>query len=148
MKKLKCKVCECEFIPEKKEHYVSRDEVKIGFSSLAGGMEEKIYDTFDCPQCGCQNVVGGRKRELYMGEIIENLEAISKNLEQEPFINKPCVSEKSCEHDKNEVLDKIRAEIEQLRLHKAQYVTSDNKVCIDSQDVFNVIAKYKVKSIN
>ena len=32
---------------------------------------------------------------------------------QEPFINKPCVSEKVCEHDKQMVLDKIRAEIEQ-----------------------------------
>lgn len=31
--------------------------------------------------------------------------------EQESFINKPCVSEKVCEHDKNVVLDKIRAEI-------------------------------------
>ena len=30
---------------------------------------------------------------------------------QEPFINKPCVSEKQCEHDKNVILDKIRAEI-------------------------------------
>ena len=34
-------------------------------------------------------------------------------LEQEPFINKPCVSEKVCEHDKQMVLDKIRTEIEQ-----------------------------------
>ena len=66
MKKIKCKVCECEFIPEKKEHYVSRDEVKVGLSNLAGGMEEKIYDTFDCPQCGCQNVMGERKRPLYI----------------------------------------------------------------------------------
>ena len=33
--------------------------------------------------------------------------AIIKALEQEPFINKPCVSEKVCEHDKNVVLDKI-----------------------------------------
>lgn len=33
-------------------------------------------------------------------------------LEQEPFINKPCVSEKVCEHDKNKVLDELRAEIE------------------------------------
>ena len=49
-----------------------------------------------------------------MGEIIENLEAISKALEQEPFINKPCVSSGVCEHDKNKVLDKVRAEIEQL----------------------------------
>lgn len=30
-----------------------------------------------------------------------------KPLEQEPFINKPCVSSGVCEHDKNKVLDKI-----------------------------------------
>ena len=64
MKKLKCKICDCEFVPEKKEHYISRDEVKIGLSNLAGGMEEKIYDTFDCPQCGCQNIMGERKRSI------------------------------------------------------------------------------------
>lgn len=73
MKKLKCKICECEFIPEKKEHYISRNEVKIGLPNLAGGMEEKLYDTFDCPQCGCQNVVGERKRSLFR-EFIENLQ--------------------------------------------------------------------------
>lgn len=32
---------------------------------------------------------------------------------QEPFINKACVSSGVCEHDKNKVLDKLRAEIEQ-----------------------------------
>ena len=41
------------------------------------------------------------------------------------------------------VLDKIRAEVEQLTLHKAQFLTSDSKVCIDSQEVLNVIDKYK-----
>ncbi len=74
MKKLKCKVCECEFIPEKKDHYISRDEVKTGLSNLAGGMEEQLYDTFDCPQCGCQNIMGERKRSLYMGENIKEEE--------------------------------------------------------------------------
>ena len=34
-----------------------------------------------------------------------------KALEQEPFINKPCVSSGVCEHDKQKILDKIRAEI-------------------------------------
>ena len=33
-------------------------------------------------------------------------------LEQEPFINKPCVSKGACHEDKIEVLDKISAEIE------------------------------------
>ena len=45
-----------------------------------------------------------------------------------------------------EVLDKIRAEIEQLRLHKAQFLTNDNKVCIDSQEVLNILDKYKSES--
>lgn len=33
-------------------------------------------------------------------------------LEQEPFINKPCISKGVCHEDKNKVLDKISAEIE------------------------------------
>ena len=45
-----------------------------------------------------------------------------------------------------DTLDKIKAEIEQLRLHKAQFLTSDNKICIDSQEVLNIIDKYKVES--
>lgn len=44
---------------------------------------------------------------------------------------------------KTEVLDKIRAEVEQLRIHKAQFLTSDNKVCIDSQAVLDILDKYK-----
>ena len=44
------------------------------------------------------------------------------------------------------ILDKIRAEIEQLRLHKAQFLTNDSKVCIDSQEVLNIIDKYKAES--
>ena len=41
------------------------------------------------------------------------------------------------------MLDKIRAEIEQLRSHKAQFLTNDNKVCIDSQAVLDILDKYK-----
>lgn len=44
------------------------------------------------------------------------------------------------------VLEKIRAEIEQLRLHKAQFLTNDNKVCIDSQEVLNILDKYRAES--
>lgn len=44
------------------------------------------------------------------------------------------------------IIDKIRAEIEQLRLHKAEFLTNDNRVCIDSQEVLNVIDKYKAES--
>ena len=64
MKPIKCKVCACEFIPEKNEHYISRDEIKTGLTTIVGGLEEKLYDTFDCPQCGCQMVIQERKRHL------------------------------------------------------------------------------------
>lgn len=47
-----------------------------------------------------------------MRECKEALDIAIKALEQEPFINKPCVSSGVCEHDKNKVLDKIRAEID------------------------------------
>lgn len=44
-------------------------------------------------------------------------------LEQEPFMNKACVSSKVCEHDKEVVLDKIRAEID-----KARFIDKDTKI--------------------
>lgn len=59
---LRCKVCGHEFDATKENHYISRDEVKYGFSALAGGNEGKIFDTFDCINCGCQIIVGERKR--------------------------------------------------------------------------------------
>lgn len=39
---------------------------------------------------------------------------IIKLLEQEPFINKHCISAGVCEHDKMQMLDNIRAEINSL----------------------------------
>ena len=52
-------------------------------------------------------------------------------LEQEPFINKPCISEKVCEHDKQIVLDKIRAEIEKELCHsiRDEYSQRQNDYC-------------------
>lgn len=75
MKKIKCNICACEFIPEKDEHYISRDVTKTGLSTIAGGFEEMLYDTFDCPQCGCQIMVQERKRRLCLtNNIIEDEE--------------------------------------------------------------------------
>lgn len=59
---------------------------------------------------------------------------------QEPFINKPCVSEKQCEHDKNVVLDKIAKIIEPLR-----HLSIDEMSGIE-WDVLRVIDKYKAES--
>lgn len=58
----KCKVCNKEFELKKKDHYIARDIGKSGLAALAGGKEEALYDTFDCPHCGCQNVMQERKR--------------------------------------------------------------------------------------
>ena len=61
--KIKCKVCGNEFNPIVERHYISRDGGKIGvIDALVSKPEEKLYDTFDCPECGCQVVVQERKR--------------------------------------------------------------------------------------
>ena len=55
-------------------------------------------------------------------------------LEQEPFMNKPCISSKVCEHDKEVVLDKIRAEIEKQEkwLLQAGYNTYNVDIAFNS----------------
>lgn len=60
--RIKCKVCESEFPPMIEKHYVSRDEGRVGPFANLNKAEEKIYDTYDCPVCGCQVVVQERKR--------------------------------------------------------------------------------------
>ena len=74
-----------------------------------------------------------------------------KALEQDPFINKPCVSSRVCEHDKQKVLDKIRAEI--VELTKCPYGTeclgancpSNTDCMICGDHVLEIIDKYKAE---
>lgn len=62
--KLECKICGCEFNPIVERHYISRGEGKTGFAAaLAENDETKLFDAFDCPQCGCQIIAQSRKRE-------------------------------------------------------------------------------------
>lgn len=71
---------------------------------------------------------------------------------QKPFINKPCVSSGVCEHDKTNVLDKIRAEI--IELTKCPYGTkclgancpSNTDCMICGDHVLEIIDKYKAES--
>lgn len=44
-------------------------------------------------------------------QLAEWLKDYKRLLEQEPFMNKPCVANQMCHEDKVKVLDKIRAEI-------------------------------------
>lgn len=77
-------------------------------------------------------------------EIEECLKMTIKALEQEPFINKPCVSEKTCEHDKNVVLDKIRAEIK--RVDTVCHASNNHDELIRRNVVLGIIDKYKAES--
>ena len=66
-------------------------------------------------------------------------------LEQEPFMNKACVSGKVCEHDKEVVLDKIRAEIMKLDDINPDY-PMDRTIHISRNEVLQILDKYKAGS--
>ena len=59
---IKCKVCGCEFTPVIDKHYITRDNGESGISTAFKHVEGNLYDTFDCPACGCQIIAQGRKR--------------------------------------------------------------------------------------
>ena len=60
-----CKICGRDFPLMAEEHYVARDTEKKGVIPALSGQDEAIqYDAFDCPYCGCQNVMQERKFAL------------------------------------------------------------------------------------
>lgn len=64
---LKCKICGCEFNAVKEKHYISRDNGKVGLmAAFESKTEDILYDTFDCPACGCQITAQERKREYIL----------------------------------------------------------------------------------
>ena len=82
--------------------------------------------------------------------ILERLKKLPSVNPQEPFINKPCVSSGVCEHEKNQVLDKIRSEIKKA-IWEDVIVSLDGTdevriPCLDPDDVFEIIDKYKAES--
>ena len=61
---LKCKICGTEFPAIKERHYIARDNNKTGAVVVFSKDEEKIYDAYDCPMCGCQIIAQERKRNF------------------------------------------------------------------------------------
>ena len=59
---IKCRVCGHEFQPVIKNHYVSRDDDRTGVATVISKDEGHLYDSFDCPACGCQYLAQERKR--------------------------------------------------------------------------------------
>ena len=85
----------------------------------------------------------------YQQEMLKKaVHIIDEALEQEPFINKPCVSSGVCEHDKNKVLDKIRAEITAIAINgqvdeHTMFIRAGGEV---KQMALDIIDKYKAES--
>lgn len=60
---IKCDVCGFSFYPMQDDHYISREEETNGAITAITNKEVNLYDTFDCPQCGCQKIVARRLRK-------------------------------------------------------------------------------------
>lgn len=63
---MKCKICGVDLILTKDNHYtafVERDGFSSPFVIGAHRPDRKLvlYDCFDCPACGCQNIIQERK---------------------------------------------------------------------------------------
>lgn len=69
---LKCKICECEFVPVIDKHYVAKDNGESGLSTMFKSVEGNLYDTFDCPACGCQIIAQERKRNYVEHALSDN----------------------------------------------------------------------------
>ena len=91
-------------------------------------IKELSYIADEMPSMECSDW----KKAIYMA-----IEA----LEKEPFMNKPCVSEKVCEHDKQKVLDKIRAEIESINLNEVA-IKYENRFYGFQQETLAIIDKH------
>ena len=95
-----------------------------------------MSNKYDCEK---QEIISDYARKTYEANRLA-LEV----LEQEPFINKPCISSGVCKHDKNEILNKIRAEIMKLQLYKM--FEGEDTFYIERDDALAIIDKYKAES--
>ena len=88
-----------------------------------------------------------------LSDVYKKINVLPSVTPQEPFINKPCVSEKVCEHDKQMALDKIRAEIKALSPEPTAYDVVDGNPIKDAIwetliEVDKIIDKYKAEGEN
>lgn len=64
VRKRKCRACGFKFKLERENRYLARKS-----ALMIGNLSETptIFETFDCPNCGCQNIVG-----IYENPIVES----------------------------------------------------------------------------
>lgn len=77
-----CVACGKALILDKDHHKVVRDNTETGLITIGRKDEPVRYDAFDCEYCGCQTVIGERKREVYEVKFEDTEEDIK--VESEP----------------------------------------------------------------
>lgn len=77
-----CEACGRALTLDKKYHKIVRNETILGFTAFKERQEPKYYDAFNCKYCGCQTVIGERKREVHEAEFKDIKEDIK--IESEP----------------------------------------------------------------
>lgn len=79
-----CEICGHEFEPSIDRHYIARDPGVTGaFFTLGSYNEDKLYDAFDCPKCGCQMIMKERKHKVKVPQIGEGEEDEDEDDEDE-----------------------------------------------------------------
>ena len=155
------------------EDYCGGDRIQDEHGDWYYRITEQDFEAFDmaakaleqepCKDCISREAVLNlfNKSDDYRWEttlIKKKIEKIPPVTPQELFINKPCVSSGVCEHDKQKVLEKIRAEIAKYGSIMVTYaITKDTKTDKGieklvrdvlkqaKEQVLEVIDKYKAK---
>lgn len=63
-----CEGCGRLLVLDKGHHKIVRDTTETGLCTISRKDEPVYYDAFDCEFCGCQTIIGERKRDVYQGE--------------------------------------------------------------------------------
>lgn len=64
-----CDVCGHDFPLIAEENYVVREDGRRGLQTVIADSEERMFSAFDCPHCGCQNVVAVYLRPVTAGDL-------------------------------------------------------------------------------
>lgn len=102
---VKCKACGKELVLDKEHHRIVRENTKAGGLSFNVIMEPQLYDAFDCDVCGCQTIVGERKREanLIATELTESCEDMAEEEDPKDGAN----SSPEPDYEREDILKKI-----------------------------------------
>lgn len=85
-----CEGCGRLLMLDKEHHKVVRDDVETGLCTIGRSNEPIQYDAFDCDFCGCQNIVGERKRDVYQGEnVLSDKDTTEESEPQDGQISSP-----------------------------------------------------------